>query len=137
MQPKQGDVWSYEYLWRWQHEEGSEHGRKPRPTALVATVVGKDNRTNLFILPITSKEPVASRLAMEVPQIERKRAGLSSDIRLWVIMDEYNHDILETSFSLDPNGKIGTFSSVFIGKVLVAFKEAALRGRVRSVPRTE
>jgi hypothetical protein len=71
--PKRGDVWSYEYLWRWEHETGAEPGRKPRSTALVTTVVGHDARTNLFILPITSKEPGKDRLALEVPQIERVR----------------------------------------------------------------
>jgi len=71
--PRQGDVWTYEYLWRHEHEAGAEHGRKPRPTALVAIAVGKDGRTNLFFLPITSTEPGADRLAMEVPEIECKR----------------------------------------------------------------
>ncbi len=133
--PKKGDVWDYEYLWRREHEAGAEHGRKLRPTALVTTAVGKDGRTNLFILPITSKEPMKDRLAMEIPQMERKRAHLASDMRLWVFLDEYNHDFLETSFYLDPNGKKGAFSSVFTQKVHRIFVEAARKGRVKRVPR--
>ena len=31
-QPKKGDVWDYEYLWRREHETGAEHGRKSRPS---------------------------------------------------------------------------------------------------------
>ncbi len=133
--PKKGDVWTYEYLWSREHEAGAEHGRKPRPTALVASVVGKDGRTNLFILPITSKEPGADRLAMEVPQIERKRAGLASDLRLWVMLDEYNHDVLETSFHLDSNGRQGSFSPMFADKALGAFIEAGRKGRTKRIPR--
>jgi len=133
--PKQGDVWGYEYLWRREHEAGAEHSRKSRPTALIATVVGQDGRTNLFILPITSKEPMNDRLAMEIPQMERRRARLASDMRLWVILDEYNHDYLETSFYLDPNGKQGEFSPVFTQKALETFVEAARKGRVKRVPR--
>lgn len=135
--PKQGDVWSYEYLWRRQHEAGAEHGRKPRPTAMVATVVGKDEQTNLFILPITSKEPNKGRLAMEIPRIERAQAGLDADMRLWVMLDEYNHDVLETSFYLDPNGRIGAFGPVFSKKVLSAFIQAANQKRAMKVSRND
>ena len=134
-QPQKGDVWDYEYLWRREHESGAEHGRKLRPTALVTTAIGKDGRTNLFILPITSKEPPKDRAALEVPQMERRRAHLTSDIPLWVILDEYNHDYLETSFYLDPNGKKGAFSPVFIQKVHRTFVEVARKGRVKKVPR--
>lgn len=135
--PRQGDVWSYEYLWRREHEAGAEHGRKSRPTALVATVVDHDERTNLFILPITSKAPGKDRLALEVPQMERARAGLDSEMRLWVILDEYNHDVLETSFYLDPNGRLGAFSPVFNQKALSTFIDAARNGRTKKVQRRD
>lgn len=134
-QPEKGDVWQYEYLWRREHEAGAETGRKSRPTALVTTFVGRDGRTNLFLLPITTKEPGKDRFAMEIPQMERKRARLASDMRLWVMLDEYNHDFLETSFYLDPNGWQGKFSPVFTEKVLGSFIEAARKGRAKMVPR--
>ncbi len=133
--PKKGDVWVYDYLWRREHEAGAEHGRKPRPTALVTTIVGVDGRTNLFILPITSKEPRKDRLAIEIPQMERKRAHLASDMRLWVMLDEYNHDCLETSFYFDPNGRQGAFSPVFTKKALGLFVEAMRNRLVKAVPR--
>lgn len=135
--PKQGDVWSYDYLWHREHAAGEEHGRKPRPTALVATVAAQDGTTNLFILPITSKMPAKDRLALDVPEIERKRAGLDSGKRLWIILDEYNHDILETSFYLDPNGRLGAFSTAFNTKALRAFIDAARKRKARQVPRTD
>lgn len=134
---KQGDVWSYEYLWKREFDAGLENGRKPRPTALVATAIGQDGRTNLFILAITSKRPAADRIALEVPEIERARAGLDRDMPLWVILDEYNHEILETSFHLDPAGKLGSFSGVFSQKALAAFVEVAKAQQVRKVPRSD
>jgi hypothetical protein len=51
--PKQGDVWMYDYLWRREDEAGAENGRKPRPTALVTTFTDQNGSTNLFLLPIT------------------------------------------------------------------------------------
>lgn len=74
---KKGDVWTYEYLWRREHEAGAEEGCKPRTTALVAIAIaiGKDGRTNLFMLPVTTKEPRADRLAMEAPQNRAKAHG--------------------------------------------------------------
>ncbi len=118
IRPRQGDVWSYDYLWRRQHETGEEHGRKPVPTALVATVFIREGRTNLFILPITSMEPGKDRHALEVPEIERARAGQDPETCLWVLLDEYNHDVLETSFYLNPGGRLGAFSPAFTGRVL-------------------
>ncbi|WP_179381295.1 hypothetical protein [Jannaschia marina] len=135
--PKAGDVWSYEYLWKREHEAGAEHGRKPRPTAVVTTVVGADGRTHLFILPITSRAPGGDRLSLEVPQIERRRAGLASDLRLWIIFDEYNHEIAESSFYLDPNGWRGAFSSAFTTNTLRLFTQAMRERKVKRVPRTD
>ncbi len=134
---KQGDVWSYEYLWKHEYDVGIEHGRKPRPAALVATVTGQDGRTNLFILAITSKRPTTDRFAVEVPEIERARAGLDRDMPLWVILDEYNHEFLETTYHFDPGGKIGSFSAAFSNKALAAFIDVAKVGKLRKVPRSD
>lgn len=133
--PQKGDVWQYEYLWHREHEAGKENARKSRPTALVTTYVGKDGRTNLFWIPITTKEPAKDRLALEVPQIERKRAGLASDLRLWVIADEYNHEFLETSFYIDPNGYQGAFSAAFTEKALDLLIDAGKQGQLSMVKR--
>jgi hypothetical protein len=81
--------------------------------------------------------PGIDRLALEVPEIECKRAGLDADKRLWIILDEYNHDILETSFYLDPNGRLGAFSAMFNKKALRIFTEAARKRQARRVPRTD
>lgn len=134
---KQGDVWSYDYLWRQEFDAGIEHGIKPRPTALVATAIGQDGRTNLFMLAITSKRPSTDRLFVEVPEIERARAGLDRHMPLWIILDEYNHEFLETSYHLDPLGKIGSFSSSFSNRALAAFVDAAKARKVHKIPRSD
>lgn len=132
---EQGAIWGYDYLWHRQHEGGETEGRKQRPTALVAVAMGKDGKTNPFILPITSKHPGNDRLALEIPDIERRRGGLDADRPLWVMLDEYNHDLLETSFYFDPRARIGKMSAAFHRKVLAAFTQAAKQRRVKRVPR--
>ncbi|MGB7243315.1 MAG: hypothetical protein WBC93_14655 [Sulfitobacter sp.] len=133
--PEKGDVWHYDYLWHREHESGQENARKSRPTALVTTFVDKSGRTNLFWLPITSKRPQEDRVAIEIPQIERRRAGLASDLPLWVMADEYNHEFLETSFYIDPNGYCGAFSMPFIHRVLDVLIEVAKKGQLDIVKR--
>lgn len=135
--PSQGDVWAYSYLWHWQHEHGETEGRKTRPTSLVAAARDTDGRTNLFILAITSRQPGKNRAALPIPQIERARAGLDPSMPLWVMLDEYNHDILETSFYIEPDGRMGAFSAAFHTKVFAEFLTQARAGRVHKVPRTE
>ncbi len=135
-EPAAGDLWRYDYLWRWQHEVGETEGRKSRPVAFVAVVAGRDGMTNLFILPITSMPPAPDRLAMEVPPIERRRAGLD-DMPLWIMLDEYNHDLLEQSFYFDPSARIGAFSTAFQQKALRAFVQAGKKRRAKRVPRID
>ncbi|WP_413990124.1 hypothetical protein ACMDCR_30055 [Labrys okinawensis] len=134
--PKSGDVWRYDYLWRWQFEAGETEGRKDRPISLIAVMMNREGKTNLFILPITSSPPPPDRLALKVPEIERRRAGLD-DMPLWVILDEYNHDLLEGSFYFDPGARIGRFSEAFQRTALNAFLTAAKSRKTRKVPRTD
>lgn len=133
-EPTAGDVWRYDYLWRWQHERGETAGRKPRPVAVVAVLVERRAATNLFLLPITSSPPGQARFALEIPQIERRRAGLD-DMPLWIVIDEYNHDILEESHLFDPNARIGRFSPTFHASLLRAFATRARHRRANRVPR--
>jgi hypothetical protein len=132
--PVSGDVWRYPYLWRWQHEAGETEGRKQRPVVFVAVVQDKAGGNHLFVLPITTLPP-KDRLALEVPQIEKRRAGLD-DLPLWIILDEYNHDLLERSYYFDPAERVGAFSNMFHQNVLKSFLRAARERRSRSVPRT-
>lgn len=134
--PVGGDVWRYPYLWRRQHEAGETEGRKSRPSAFVAAMPDKAGNINLFILAITSAAPGNDRLAISVPEIERRRAGLDP-IPLWIIVDEYNHDVAEGSFYFEPDARIGAFSATFHKRVLREFMIALRSRRSKAVPRYE
>ena len=133
--PREGDVWRYSYLWRWQDKRGETEGRKDRPVSFVATARSQSGELYLFILPITSKEPGADRQTIELPQTELRRAGLDSTKRLWLIIDEFNLDIYERSYYFEPGEKLGSFSPAFRSVVLRAFKANYLSRRSKSVKR--
>ena len=86
--PKVGDIWEYPYLWAWQADHGETEGRKARPCALTLVNRKQDNLTEVILVPITTKEPVAGSHFVEVPQIEKRRAGLDERLRLWVICEK-------------------------------------------------
>ena len=86
-----------------------------------------------MLLPITSQEPLPSRFATEIPAIEKRRGGLATDLRLWLILDEYNQDVLGRSFYLEPEPKLGQLSKAFLLPLLKAV--VARRDRARGVNR--
>ena len=133
---EEGDVWHYPYLWRWQENRGEAEGRKTRPCVLAVKVVAAGEMTRLFLLAITSKSPDTATAALRIPDIEKRRAGLASDLELWIILNEVNVDILETSFYLEPNGKVGSFSASFLkaikSELLAQMKQTRLRPISRS-----
>ncbi|WP_244613468.1 hypothetical protein [Methylosinus sp. Ce-a6] len=65
------------------------------------------------MFPITSKQPTAGRFAVQVPEIEKRRAGLDADLPLWIILDEFNEDAIGRSFYLEPEPSLGRFSRAF------------------------
>ena len=133
--PIAGDVWRDDCLWRWQHESDETAGRKPRPVAVVAVLVEREASTNLFLLPITASSPDPSRLAIESPEIERSCAGLH-DKPLWIVFDEYDHDILEESDVFDSAARVGRFSQTFHAPLLRMFASSARERRASRVPRS-
>lgn len=126
--PEPGDLWDYPYLWAWQAERGEEEGRKNRPCAIALAVRKHQGQTEVILLPVTSQQPPAERSCVEVPEIERKRAGLDELIRLWVICDEFNADLPEQSYYFEPHGRLGAFSRSFT-KILQSALAKAIRGR--------
>lgn len=110
----------YPYLWAHEAAHGETEGRKERPVAVGVRIARPDGDLVLFF-PIATKEPDASRLAIEVPAIEKRRAGLDADRRLWIIFDEFNTDIVGNSFYLEPTPPIGSFSRAFFLPLLRAF----------------
>ncbi len=86
----------------------------------------------MALLAITTQPPQAGRSALEIPDIERKRAGLGDLKQSWIMVDEYNYDIVERSWYIEPDQDIlGRFSKSFMVKIAGMFAEARSRsGRV-------
>lgn len=115
-----GVVIRYPYLWAREALAGETEGRKDRPVA-VGVRLPRSNGDLVLFFPVTSKEPKASRFAVEIPPLEKRRAGLDPDRRLWIIFDEYNADIVGHSFYLEPDPPLGSFGKAFFLPLLRAF----------------
>lgn len=110
-----GSIVKYPYLWRWQAEEGREHGEKDRPVCLAMAMPDpRQNVTHLVILAISGTPPKSDQIALEIPDLELRRAGLSSSKRGWITVSEFNYDIAERSWHFDPaqtpQGRFGAHS---------------------------
>ncbi len=133
--PKAGAVLRYPYLWARQAGIGETEGRKSRPCAVILAVRNDKGKTELRLCAVTSQPPQAHTRAVEIPAIEKRRAGLDGDISLWVIVDEHNVDVFEQSYYIEPRSTVGQFSSAFT-KELQAQMIVVLRERVsRAVKR--
>ena len=126
--PRAGDVLRYPYLWARQSTNGETEGRKPRPCAVILSLKADNGQTELRMCAVTTQPPQKGTRAVEVPEIEKRRACLNSDLPLWVIVDEHNVDVFEQSCYIEPHSQIGAFSSAFT-KDLQAEMIVALRQR--------
>ncbi|MDM9649312.1 hypothetical protein [Rhizobium sp. S163] len=122
-----GQIIAYPYFWAWQNDHGETEGRKSRPTCVVVAVrSAKDGLTHLALLAVTTKPPLSDRMAIDVPDTEARRAGLSDVKRSWVMIDEYNYDIAERSWYIEPDENVlGRFSKAFMMKIAASFGEAS------------
>lgn len=131
----------YAYLWADEHDAGLEEGRKDRPAAIILTVTGADQRTEVLALPITHTPPSNPRHAIELPRETKVRLGLD-DERSWVVLTEVNRfswpgpDLRQVSPAKDTclHGFLprGVFEAVRRG-----FLELYEDRQIRVVPRTE
>jgi len=108
-----GCVIRFPYLWSRQAAKGETEGRKHRPAAVGFRLVRSNGEDLLVLFPITSQPPQRERFAVEIPDPEKHRAGLDDALRLWIIMDDYNTDIIGRSFYLEPEPPLGHFSKAF------------------------
>jgi hypothetical protein len=81
-------------------ERGETEGRKPRPVAVGVRITRTNGEDLLLLFPITSQPPFSDRFAVEIPEMEKRRAGLDVALRLWIILDEYNRDVIDRSVVL-------------------------------------
>jgi len=128
-----GSVIRYPYLWVRQADAGETEGRKLRPVAVGVRIARPKAEDALILFAITSQAPAATRLAVEIPETERGRAGLDINVRLWIMLDEYNQDIIGQSFYMEPEPPLGRFSRAFFLPVLKIF--AAEKQKAKSVNR--
>lgn len=133
--PKTGDVFNYPYLWAWQDARGETEGRKDRPCCAALVVPLKSGKHRIYVLPITTKEPSDQTEALGVPRTEVRRAGLSSDVSQWVILNEWNREILETSFYISDIAGSGNFSRKFTDQLLEKLKLLLASGNIKTVAR--
>jgi hypothetical protein len=128
-----GAVIRFPYLWARQAARGETEGRKARPVTVGVRLAKPNGDDVLVLFPITSQEPEKDRFAAEIPDIEKRRAGLDGSIRLWIILDEYNQDVIGRSFYLEPEPPLGYFSKAFFLPLLREF--IARRSKTKVVHR--
>lgn len=116
-----GAVIRFPYLWAREAARGESEGRKFRPVAVGVRIPKPDGEDVLVLFPITSQEPARGRFAAEIPDTEKRRAGLDGAMRLWLILDEYNQDLIGRSFYLEPEPPLGYFSKAFFLPLLQEF----------------
>lgn len=130
--PAQGSVVAYPYLWARQRDVGETEGHKSRPVCVVLRMHDSGRAIHhLMLAPITSQPPPPERTAIEIPETERRRAGLTRFPRAWIIVDEYNYDIAERSWYLEPHAQLGAFSATFLREIAIALRSALTKSAAR------
>lgn len=128
---KVGDILRFNYLWAREAVAGEETGRKPRPVCLIVKTAA--DPANLFLLPLTSKQPTHERAALLVPEMECRRAGLQAPC--WIILDEYNYVSMDVAYDFESLQPIGSFSPAFLKQVANRMKAEAIARRTKMVAR--
>ena len=116
-----GAVFRYPYLWAREAGKGETEGRKERPVAVALRLGRIDGLETIIVIPITTKMPEAGRLASEIPDAEKRRAGLNPDLRLWIVLDEANVDVVGKSYYLADQQPMGHFSRPYFIPIVKNF----------------
>jgi len=133
IEPVNGLVIRYSYLWAREHDRQEETGRKDRPACVQIIVADTQAGTIVALFLITSQPPRRDRTALEIPETEARRVGLG--IPAWIMVDEWNLDNLATSPHIADTRPLGTFSAAFLRRVRKSAAERIRARRYRSVPR--
>lgn len=134
--PLAGQVFEYHYLWNREAKQGKTEGRKKRPTCMTIVFVNEKGQHVLFIAAITTKSPMEDTIAIEIPETEAHRAKLSTDVPLWVVVNELNADILEQSYALEDRTARGQFGASFTKTVARKVQECREAGKLNISKRT-
>lgn len=71
-----GAVIRFPYLWAREAADGETEGRKFRPVTVGVRIPKPKGEDVLVLFPITSQQPASGRFAAEIPDLEKRRAGL-------------------------------------------------------------
>jgi hypothetical protein len=131
--PPQGTVITYPYLWASQRNAGETEGRKDRPVCMVLRIRDPGSgHHHLVLLAISSQPPRDDQSALEIPDTERRRAGLGRYPRAWIFVSEFNYDIAEQSFYYEPSiPPLGSFSTAFLKEVANALRSILTKAAAR------
>jgi hypothetical protein len=133
VEPANGLVISYNYLWAREHDRSEESGRKARPACVQIIVAAGKSGTVVALFPITSQPPQGGRTAFEIAEMEVRRIGLT--IPSWIMVDEWNLDDLAKSPHIADSRPIGALSAAFMKRVRAEAAARIRARRYRSVPR--
>jgi hypothetical protein len=131
--PANGLVIRYSYLWAREHDRHEDAGRKTRPVCLQIIVARAEAETIVALFPITSQPPQRDRAVLEIPETEARRVGVM--LPAWVFVDEWNLDNLAVSSHIGDSRPLGRFSSAFMQRLRKAAAARIRAGRYRSIPR--
>ena len=133
VEPSNGLVIFYNYLWAREYDRHEESGRKARPACVQIIVASGKSGTVVALFPITSQPPQAGRTALEIPETDARRIGLT--IPSWIIVDEWNLDDLAKSPHITDVRPIGALSPAFMKRVRREAADRIRARRYRSIPR--
>ena len=141
--PLPGLVIRYNYLWAGDARDNRIEGEKARPVAVVMAVEspgGSDIR--VYALPITHSQPNKETVAMEIPAVVARAAGLDS-ASSWVILSEFN-EFAWPGFDLEPIPErvprtmaYGFLTPAFFAKLRDRWLALDAAGKSHPVPRDE
>lgn len=130
-----GVVVYYPYLWAREADRGETSGRKSRPVVVAIRVVRAGKPDLLALLPIATQPPASGRIASKIPDTEKRRAGLETSLEQWIMLDEYNAEILPGTYYLEPQKPLGRFGDAYLRPLLTDF--LARITKVASVKRAD
>lgn len=123
-----GEVYRFNYLWGHEAERGRTGSRKIRKVCLVMQV-----GEWLYLFPFTSLEPKPvegrDRLYLEVPEIEKKRAGLSAEKPSYLILDDYNRVRIDRLYDFESLTAVGALSPRSLRLIARRFLDAVAEQR--------
>lgn len=127
-----GNVYRFSYLWAWQHAAGEESGRKARPVCLMLKTAKSTGK--LYLFPVTTVLPASDRIAIQIPDAERRRAGL--DQKCWLVLDEYNLTSEAAVYDFESLESMGQLSKPFLRDVAAIIKRVLSDNKLKAVARS-